>query len=391
MKENGKLTHGNNIGSDASALIDILRGLAVTGVVFVHTSQIGSQILNKNRAVGAPIWFSELFSFGMYGVQLFFAISGFLIFTLYEKGFERKSYFLRRFSRIYPLWVMFLLLGILQSRLLDSSLWHSKDQAGINDASNPTFPFLTLFLALTFTLFLDADLWNSVIPGGWSIQAEVIHYLTFPFLQKYDNRKKLLFLSVMILMFQVFTFVLGHTTSESNYINALFARLNLGSTFFFFMMGLVVLLIKNNEFKFRVNSLNFNLMLLFFLTTSTFAVLISTANFGTNAEATIFVLFMYFLGKVIHRNSHATKLFRSLGKYSYFIYFAHFQVLWVLNSISKHTSAFSSLNTVDSQLIASFCLISFAVLTLMVCTVAGKVSMQNLESPVQRYFRKFED
>jgi peptidoglycan/LPS O-acetylase OafA/YrhL len=65
-------------------------------------------------------------------------------------------------------------------------------------------PAGVIVLTLSFTLFFSASLWNSVIPGGWSIQAEVAHYILFPFIRRRSLNSVLKIVAVV----NIFTSVL---------------------------------------------------------------------------------------------------------------------------------------------------------------------------------------
>jgi peptidoglycan/LPS O-acetylase OafA/YrhL len=91
--------------SSREELIDVLRGLAIAGVISVHVAQ-------TTLEGGSTV--QSLFSLGKYGVELFFIVSGYLLFKLYGSNRDSlsKSYYLRRITRIYPLWIFFLFLNV---------------------------------------------------------------------------------------------------------------------------------------------------------------------------------------------------------------------------------------------------------------------------------------
>src|SRR6185436_18721223 len=93
--------------------VDALRGLAALAVVFYHYGQ-------RYRELGADAYLSAKFpgqfpmngeplawvSWGHYGVQLFFMISGFVILMTISKVRSLKEFALLRFVRLYPaFWV----------------------------------------------------------------------------------------------------------------------------------------------------------------------------------------------------------------------------------------------------------------------------------------------
>jgi peptidoglycan/LPS O-acetylase OafA/YrhL len=78
------------------AEIDSLRGLAALSVVLFHyTTRIG-EVYGENAT---PSWG---FPQGHYGVNLFFVISGFVIFMTLERTHRPMDFVVSRFSRLYP-------------------------------------------------------------------------------------------------------------------------------------------------------------------------------------------------------------------------------------------------------------------------------------------------
>ena len=76
--------------------LDALRGIAALMVVFFHYSVRYGQIY------GYPVDTVFHFNIGQYGVQLFFIISGFVIFLTLDKTSFAVDFLVSRFSRLYP-------------------------------------------------------------------------------------------------------------------------------------------------------------------------------------------------------------------------------------------------------------------------------------------------
>ena len=142
--------------------LDALRGLAILGVVTVHSAV----------AVGKPFAHLDLALAGRYGVQLFFMVSAFTIFLTLDRAKEsgRQSwpdFFIRRFFRVLPMfWVGLALYAFVPGRAPDYQ----------------TMSFTPQDYALSALLQHG---WNPVlidalVPGGWSIAVEGTFYLLTP-------------------------------------------------------------------------------------------------------------------------------------------------------------------------------------------------------------------
>jgi len=172
--------------------VDLLRGVAIFFVLMNHVNMrlLGAEVPYTNglpkQLVSSLVWN------GQFGVQIFFAVSGFLITatTLRRWGslsrVSLRGFYLMRFARIVPL---------LLSLLVVLSLLHfahvkyfvvSAKTGGIGRA---------LFAALTFHVnVLEAR--RGYLPGSWdilwSLSVEEIFYLFFPLVARFLGRGKML-------------------------------------------------------------------------------------------------------------------------------------------------------------------------------------------------------
>ncbi len=76
--------------------LDIFRGIAAISVVLFHYTSRFNIAFETDTMKGLE------FSFGHYGVQLFFIISGFVIFMTLERSKNTIDFIKRRFIRLYP-------------------------------------------------------------------------------------------------------------------------------------------------------------------------------------------------------------------------------------------------------------------------------------------------
>jgi peptidoglycan/LPS O-acetylase OafA/YrhL len=174
--------------------VDLLRGLAIFFVLMNHVNmrlllaEIPYTAGLPRQLIGALVWN------GQSGVQIFFAISGFLITTTALRRWgalsqvSLRGFYLTRFARIAPL--LLLLLAVLTTlhfaRLQDFII--PAKTGGISRA---------LFAALTFHLnLLEAR--HGYLPGNWdilwSLSVEEMFYLFFPVVTRLFTRGRLFLL-----------------------------------------------------------------------------------------------------------------------------------------------------------------------------------------------------
>jgi peptidoglycan/LPS O-acetylase OafA/YrhL len=172
--------------------VDLIRGIAI---LFVLMNHVNMQLLfarvpythgMPKQLVSSLVWN------GQFGVQMFFAVSGFLITstTLRRWGSPEnvrpRDFYLLRFARIAPLLLLLLtVLSALHLAGVEHFVVHAKT-GGLGAA---------LFAALTFRVnVLEAT--RGYLPGSWdilwSLSVEEMFYFFFPLACKLFGRGKLL-------------------------------------------------------------------------------------------------------------------------------------------------------------------------------------------------------
>ncbi len=180
--------------------VDVLRGLAILFVLLNHVN-MRLVIARIPYTQGVPIQLiRSLVWNGQYGVQIFFAVSGFLITATSLRrwnslsGVSIGSFYGLRFARIAPL--LLLLLAILS--VLDlSGLRNFVIPAGTGGLGR------ALLAAVTFHLnVLEAR--RGYLPGNWdilwSLSVEETFYLCFPLACRLLGRGRLLIALLLILV-----------------------------------------------------------------------------------------------------------------------------------------------------------------------------------------------
>ena len=172
--------------------LDFLRGIAALAVVIFHFGNAALLTLKPN-------YLTEVSSYGKYGVQIFFVISGFIIpYSMYKSKYRLSNYFnnlLRRFVRINPPSYVAILLSF---AIYFGALWIIKRP--IQDMIWPGVNLSSIFGNLTYTVpFLDTDWFN---PFFWTLAIEFQFYfligLLLPILML--KKKYLTLFSLLIIL-----------------------------------------------------------------------------------------------------------------------------------------------------------------------------------------------
>jgi peptidoglycan/LPS O-acetylase OafA/YrhL len=186
------LNHLSRITTSGRAFIpqiDGLRFVAIMSVIAFHVRAICSYHLRASPS-GSTIegdWVNDTFSVGYLGVQLFFAISGFILvlpfarqYLDHENRISLRKYYVRRITRIEPPYVihlvfLFLVCGLVL-RWLPSHphLYHNEAWADY-----ALKRILSSLFYLNGLIFASYPYPNIVL---WSLEIEVQFYLLAPFL-----------------------------------------------------------------------------------------------------------------------------------------------------------------------------------------------------------------
>jgi exopolysaccharide production protein ExoZ len=139
--------------------IQILRGLAAAWVVIFHSAALTAATNSQAFSIAAVVG-----AYGYFGVDVFFVISGFVIFySVHYRAMTASQFFARRVERIVP---PYLALTILFSGLLAAlpHLFHTEK------------PSIDLFLrSIFFISFTEYK--YPILPVGWTLEYEMFFYV----------------------------------------------------------------------------------------------------------------------------------------------------------------------------------------------------------------------
>ncbi|MEK9281709.1 MULTISPECIES: acyltransferase [unclassified Bradyrhizobium] len=176
-------TDGGTTPFGRSHTLDFLRGLAIAGVMAIHVSQ---SFPSGIRAVDFT------FVCGWVGVNVFYFVSAMTMCLMWTQRASETSptrkFYTRRFLRIAPLFW----LAIPFYLVLNGTGPSYNAPSGIGPHQ--------VILTATFLHGFWPDSINSVVPGDWSIAAEMTFYLVFPFVITAFGSRRHLYLALAILL-----------------------------------------------------------------------------------------------------------------------------------------------------------------------------------------------
>jgi len=187
----GYLRHQTTTGVQLGEL-DAFRGWACLGVVFIHCiGNLGSDT-PTGAAGSAVIWFLQQ---GGHGVDLFFFISGFLLFIKFGKAYYEgmpspsvKAFYKRRFFRIAPAYyvnvALVMALWSLHYTHYYYFRWDARD----------------ILAHVTFLHNMSPTYSQSINPVLWTLAIEMQFYLVLPFIASWFYGRRWLIGATAILL-----------------------------------------------------------------------------------------------------------------------------------------------------------------------------------------------
>ena len=166
-----------------SHTLDVLRGLAIAGVMAIHVSQA---FPSNIHAVDFA------FMCGWTGVNVFYFVSAMTMCLMWtQRSGETNAtgkFYIRRFLRIAPLFWLAIPVYLAINGTAPSA-----------NAPNGIGP-VQVILTATFLHGFWPDSVNSVVPGDWSIAAEMTFYLVFPLLITAFGSRRHLYVALAIVL-----------------------------------------------------------------------------------------------------------------------------------------------------------------------------------------------
>lgn len=291
--------------------ITFTRFLAAMAIVISH--------FNKDLFLYKIDYISNIFLKANVGVSYFFILSGFIMIVAYHKKekIQYVDYYRNRFARIYPLYVLGLLLYLI-TRYSNFSIYKG---------------FLYLF-GLQSWIPGEAMILNF---PGWSISVEFLFYLLFPLLYNHFYSKGNKSIWVITIIIWIITQVFCSLYSESTYYKGPHTDSH-ELLYYFPLMHINEFLVGNLAGLYFVKNsgqkdydapvvIIFGLILLSLIFTSFF--------YHNGLMALLFIPLIILISK---NNGVLSKVFslkplEYLGEASYAVYITHIPVLYILREV----------------------------------------------------------
>jgi len=333
--------------------LDCLRGIAATMVMIFHFT------------LGHPNL--QVLGLGLTGVELFFVISGFVIFLTIERTASYKSFLLSRFARLYPAyWVC---VTLTTACII---LWSWLVKVPIH------FPHLTDYL-VNITMFQYYTSVKSIDGVYWTLAVEMLFYFFILLIYLFKLIRKIEFVGFLTVLFCLLFETVVKTSAYPLYV-VLGRYLPILLYFPLFMAGIVFYKIKfHNTSVYRLLLLALCLITQILLFSSTGKIQFITQFQYAIAMGTIFLVFLLYCFNKLNFIVNGVTSF--MGSISYSLYLIHGYIsVFILIPILTHSRYFH---------------INFWIAVLFIVTpimlIAATLINKLVEVPAMRYIkRKFQ-
>jgi len=320
----------------------------------------------------------SIFNQGGTGVTFFFVLSGFLItYLLLKEDFQTKnisirSFYLRRVLRIWPLYFLLVLIGIVIVPILLSFI-------NFNYQMPYTFS-QTIFYFIFFMPFVVNILFgHHLLEPLWSIGVEELFYLIWAPLVKFI-KKNILILIFSIIFIKLFLLTFFHFTDNETILSQIvsilkFEAMAIGGLGAYFIFNL------KNELKSKLLfSIPAQIIIILLIIIPMFGFTYLTKNFAlaqiifdTPIISSVFNMFLFsWLIINISQNSKSilkfeNKILNFLGDISYGIYMYHMLIIFGVTLF--FAKLFNNLNNTFASILF-YIIITFA--TILVSAISKK-------------------
>ena len=325
--------------------LDALRGIAALMVVFYHFTFL------REPSITAFFW-------GRFGVDIFFIISGFVIFMSINKVSNVSEFAINRFSRLFPTyWFCVTLTALIQFLVLILNFVHRN--------ANPItiskyFANLTMFQK--YLGFADVD------GPYWTLSVELLFYIGIALLLKFNKIKNIFNIGCLMVFIGFINDYLGAKVPAWPYKQILFYFPLIGYISLFFAGIIFYKIVNSNESKLKLYA---TLLFCYLVRIKIYDIILATTSGINFIEPIIFIIifgvFILFVNQKLSFITNEITLF--FGKISYSLYLIHQYI--GINVIMPGLERILHLPLLLCVLIALVCVITIAYLIYRFIEVPG--------------------
>lgn len=298
--------------------LDGLRGLAILLVLSFHAFSRWPEYLSFVSYTGNLI----PFKYGMHGVQLFFMISGYVIFMSMDNCGNIKAFFFKRWSRLFPAMSVCTLFIFLYSLVI-----HNRP-AGTPKLAD-AIPGITFIHPQLLNFIFNTNA-NSLEGAFWTLYVEVFFYIFSGIIFYVMGRK--VFMTMLFIMLPLY--IIGELVAPSSF-ELLFTCTGLHSFGWFYIGCCIYEITNNNNTPVITASLAITLIMNLFS-----GYILFKNNYNIGNISFLLILFVVFTGSFYIKKitiAMEKKILTFFGLISYPLYLVHENLMVALSNslISK--------------------------------------------------------
>ena len=284
------------------SILDSLRAIAALSVCLYHFICTTIGLFSTSTV-------TTFFTYGKYGVHVFFVISGFIIpYAMYSSNYNLKAlpkFILKRLTRLEPPYIfsIILILGIITLK--------SKFNIGIEDREPVTAQRIALHFGYLINFSKEYKWFNNIY---WTLAIEFQYYIIISFMYVLFVNKKIAirFLAYILCFLMAYLFFINNTKGHFPYYAPLF------------LIGIIT-------FLFKIEKISIIEFIIIFILVFCYNFLYLEPFVAILGNITSLIILFYSDKKIIVLNF--------LGKMSYSIYLIHPIIgAAVINLLSRHVN-----------------------------------------------------
>lgn len=316
--------------------LQVLRGLAALAVVVHHS--IRAVTINNDGLVFSTAWFIDnhtIMDIGAAGVDIFFVLSGFLMFYISDKYSERSfsftQFLVQRFIRVWPLYA--LVTAILCLVLLRKLFFFEQFSFDLQLYRLASFFFIPSFD--------ESGKLQPILGVGWTLNYEIMFYIVFAISLKISTRNPLPFVGFLLFLL----FIFGSFSPKETVVHAFLSN----SIIFEFLFGSFIGFIFKR--KYFLTNISFPAIIggILVITLASMLNIVDVYRFATTGIGASLIFWgMLTLSKDIK----FSKLLVILGDASYSIYLVHILFIYLICLRVLHKIPDAMLVNINAEIVA---------------------------------------